>query len=192
MLGESLWPRALLCDTLVLLSWMAWSATSLRQRHRGMQKLRRMRSPCLSSLTEKNEKRAIFALPFPRPKFFHYSWKPCIRGSAIRRLRADGLALRRSRLDAHPGEWTDRGSDAKGEMEGSVVWQRRVRGKSYNRGLRNTSRELMSPDTSQRYFSIARGYLWYFASNSTSTTRLTLAASLVTAEFEESVLTRDD
>lgn len=57
----------------------------LRQRHRGMQKLRhywrRTRSPCLSSLTEKNEKRAIFALSSSRPKFFHYTWKLCIRRS---------------------------------------------------------------------------------------------------------------
>lgn len=39
--------------------------TSLCQRHQGMQKLwhywRRAHSPCLSSLTEKNEERAIFA-----------------------------------------------------------------------------------------------------------------------------------
>lgn len=54
---------------------------------------RQAHSPCLSSLTEKNEKRAIFALPFPRPKFFHYSWKPCIH-----------RAQRRSTDSQHWGE----------------------------------------------------------------------------------------
>lgn len=70
---------ALLRDTLILLIVDGRPpTTSLCQRHRGMQKLwyrGRAHSPCLSSVTEKNEKRAIFArsLPSSLPS----SFPPC-------------------------------------------------------------------------------------------------------------------
>jgi len=140
-----------------------------------------MRSPCLSSLTEKNEKRAIFALSSLRLKFFHYTWKLCIRGSvtsASRCLTTDKIAL-----DAGSQWMLTRANKPIAEVTlhiekwKAAVWQQRVRGKSYNRGLWNISRELMPHDTlssipTRRVAAIFQHRSWIFTSpNGTSTTR---------------------
>lgn len=158
-IGSSHFDCVLLCDTLVLLvDDTNWTVTSLRQRQRRMQKLRQTHSPCLSSLTEKYEKRAIFTFVLTAKVF------PLFVKALYPRKCPTPFAGGRTRVRAivvHRSEWTDRGSDVVEKWK-TAVWAASTWEKLQSRILKYIARINVAryyPDTSQRYFSIARGYL---------------------------------
>lgn len=79
-----------------------------------------------------------------------------------------------SRVVAHPGEWTDRGKRRR-EMGGRCLTTAGTWEKLQSGIMKYIARINVARDTSQRYFSIARGYL--LRRTALPRTRLSLAAS---------------